>query len=56
MAQIDGSQLDGGFATRSVHGGRIDDAYGSVVTPLYQTSIFEFPDADLQTFAGAPSR
>jgi methionine-gamma-lyase len=46
MAQIDGSFLDGGFDTRSVHGGRIEDAYGAVVTPLYQTSIFEFPDVE----------
>jgi methionine-gamma-lyase len=35
-----------GFDTRSVHGGRIADPYGSVSTPLYQTSIFEFPDVE----------
>jgi len=40
------SRRSGGFDTRAVHGGRIADAYGSVVTPLYQTSIFEFPSAD----------
>jgi methionine-gamma-lyase len=41
-----GEHIGDGFDTRSVHGGRIEDGYGSVVTPIYQTSIFEFPDAE----------
>jgi methionine-gamma-lyase len=40
-----------GFDTRSVHGGRIEDAYGSVCTPIYQTSIFEFPSAEAAAHA-----
>ncbi len=38
-----------GFSTKCVHvGGRVDTAYGSLVTPIYQTTTFEIPSvADL---------
>ncbi|WP_121820824.1 O-acetylhomoserine aminocarboxypropyltransferase/cysteine synthase family protein [Halostella salina] len=40
----DGEQ---GLSTRSVHaGGSPDDATGARATPLYQTTSYEFPDAD----------
>ena len=34
-----------GFNTRLVHAGIREDAHGSVVTPIYQTSTFAFRDA-----------
>ena len=34
-----------GFSTRLVHAGIPEDAHGSVVTPIYQTSTFAFRDA-----------
>ena len=37
-----------GFGTRCVHAGeRADPATGAAATPLYQTSSYEFPDADV---------
>jgi methionine-gamma-lyase len=43
-----------GFDSKLIHAGDIDDAYGSAVTPIYQTSTFSFKNsqqgADL--FAG----
>lgn len=38
-----------GFSTKCVHvGGRADNTYGSLVTPIYQTTTFEIPSmADL---------
>ncbi len=43
-----------GFDTKLVHSGDIDDAFGSAVTPIYQTSTFKFKDADngADLFAG----
>ncbi len=43
-----------GFDTLAVHAGDIEDAYGSVVTPIYQTSTFEFKNAGhgARLFAG----
>jgi methionine-gamma-lyase len=43
-----------GRRTREVHAGDYKDAFGSVVTPIYQTSTFEFSDADhgARLFAG----
>ena len=35
-----------GFETKQVHAGHFKDAYGSVAVPIYQTSTFEFIDAD----------
>jgi methionine-gamma-lyase len=35
-----------GFETRQVHAGHFKDAYGSAVVPIYQTSTFEFLNAD----------
>jgi len=31
-----------GFNTKMVHAGASKDAYGSAVTPIYQTSTFAF--------------
>ncbi len=44
-----------GFDTKAVHSGDFKDQFGSVVTPIYQTSTFEFRDADhgAKLFAGA---
>lgn len=33
-----------GFSTKLIHAGDYDDALGSVVTPIYQTSTFKFKD------------
>jgi methionine-gamma-lyase len=43
-----------GFNTKLVHAGIPDDAYGSVVTPIYQTSTFQFRNAQegADRFAG----
>ncbi len=43
-----------GFNTKLVHAGIPHDAYGSVVTPIYQTSTFAFRDAQqgANRFAG----
>jgi methionine-gamma-lyase len=35
-----------GFNSKLVHAGSIDDAWGSAVTPIYQTSTFKFKNAD----------
>jgi methionine-gamma-lyase len=35
-----------GFNTRLIHPGIINDQYGSVTVPIYQTSTFKFKDAD----------
>jgi methionine-gamma-lyase len=45
---------DKGFNTKLVHAGIKDDALGSVVTPIYQTSTFAFRDAQqgANRFAG----
>jgi len=34
-----------GFNTTLIHGGKVDDAYGSAITPIYQTSTFSFESA-----------
>ncbi len=34
-----------GFNTTLVHGGKVDDQYGSAITPIYQTSTFSFQSA-----------
>ena len=35
------------FSTNSIHGhGHGDDPYGSLKTPIYQTSVYEFPDPE----------
>jgi len=46
-----------GFETKQVHAGHFKDAYGSAVVPIYQTSTFEFKDADhgAACFAGEDS-
>jgi methionine-gamma-lyase len=46
---------DLGFNTKLVHAGIREDAHGSVVTPIYQTSTFAFEDAKqgADRFAGA---
>ena len=43
-----------GFNTRLVHAGIREDGYGSVVTPIYQTSTFAFRNAEqgANRFAG----
>jgi len=43
-----------GFNTKLVHAGIPEDAHGSVVTPIYQTSTFAFRNADqgAKRFAG----
>jgi len=35
-----------GFNTKLIHGGRLKDALGSAVTPIYQSSTFSFESAD----------
>ncbi|MFO7977154.1 MAG: PLP-dependent aspartate aminotransferase family protein [Bacteroidales bacterium] len=35
-----------GFDTQLIHGGEIEDAYGSATVPIYQTSTFAFKNAD----------
>jgi methionine-gamma-lyase len=35
-----------GFNSKLVHAGTIPDDKGSAVTPIYQTSTFQFRDAD----------
>lgn len=46
-----------GFNTKLVHGGDYDDAFGSAVMPIYQTSTFAFKDAQqgADRFAGKES-
>jgi len=43
-----------GIRTKEVHAGDFKEQFGSVVTPIYQTSTFEFKDADhgARLFAG----
>ncbi len=43
-----------GFDTKLIHAGDFEDAYGSAVTPIYQTSTFAFKNADhgAELFAG----
>jgi methionine-gamma-lyase len=43
-----------GFNSMLVHGGEIDDFYGSATTPIYQTSTFKFKSAEhgAQCFTG----
>ena len=43
-----------GFDSKLVHAGTLDDAYGSAVTPIYQTSTFGFDSAEdgADRFAG----
>lgn len=45
---------DLGFSSKLVHAGAVDDAFGSAVTPIYQTSTFAFTSADdgADRFAG----
>jgi len=35
-----------GFNSKLIHAGGVDDAFGSAVTPIYQTSTFRFKSAD----------
>ena len=51
------SHRHAGFNTRLVHAGIPEDAYGSVVTPIYQTSTFAFRNAQegADRFSGAAS-
>jgi len=35
-----------GFDTKLIHGGDFEDAFGSAVTPIYQTSTFAFKSAE----------
>lgn len=35
-----------GFGTHAIHACELDDAFGSHSTPLYQSSVFEFPDVE----------
>jgi len=35
-----------GFSTKLIHEGGFEDCLGSAVTPIYQTSTFQFEDAD----------
>lgn len=43
-----------GFNSKLVHAGAVSDAFGSAVTPIYQTSTFEFESAEdgADRFAG----
>src|SRR5574344_269650 len=43
-----------GFNTKLVHGGDYEDAFGSAIMPIYQTSTFAFEDAQqgADRFAG----
>lgn len=43
-----------GFNSKLIHGGDVDDYYGSATTPIYQTSTFKFKSADhgAQCFSG----
>ncbi|MCX6235804.1 MAG: PLP-dependent aspartate aminotransferase family protein [Bacteroidetes bacterium] len=43
-----------GFNSMLIHGGQIDDFYGSATTPIYQTSTFKFKSAEhgAQCFSG----
>jgi methionine-gamma-lyase len=43
-----------GFNTKLIHAGDFEDAFGSAVTPIYQTSTFSFRNADhgADCFAG----
>ena len=45
---------DLGFCSKLVHAGASEDAYGSAVTPIYQTSTFRFESAQdgADRFAG----
>lgn len=40
------NQKETRFDTQLIHGGEIEDAYGSATVPIYQTSTFAFKDAD----------
>lgn len=44
-----------GFNTRLIHSGTIEDQFGSVTVPIYQTSTFKFKDAQhgADCFSGA---
>ncbi|MFO7999361.1 MAG: PLP-dependent aspartate aminotransferase family protein [Bacteroidales bacterium] len=48
------SQENSRFNTKLIHGGEIDDAFGSATAPIYQTSTFSFKNADhgAQCFSG----
>jgi methionine-gamma-lyase len=48
---------DKGFNTKLVHGGDFNDEFGSAVTPIYQTSTFQFKSAKhgADCFAGRDS-
>jgi methionine-gamma-lyase len=35
-----------GFSTKLIHGGEIDDQFGSATVPIYQTSTFSFDSAE----------
>ena len=35
-----------GFATRQVHAGSLEDSFGSLCPPIYQTSTFKFPTVE----------
>jgi len=37
---------DKGFSSKLIHAGGINDEKGSAITPIYQTSTFQFRDAD----------
>lgn len=43
-----------GFNTRLIHGGEMEDKFGSATVPIYQTSTFSFESADhgAQCFSG----
>jgi len=43
-SKMENNQL--GFDSLAVHAGSIDDALGSAVSPIYQTSTFKFENAD----------
>lgn len=35
-----------GFATKAIHGGHVDDQFGSLATPIHQTATFVFDSAE----------
>ncbi len=48
-----GEEVQGGFSTRAIHGGRIPDANKAVAPPIYQTATFRYDTVEEGAQLGA---
>ncbi len=48
------ARSDHGFGTHAIHACELEDRFGAHTTPLYQSSVFEFPDVETgqEVFSG----